>query len=227
MALGLLDILTARSTFYAVLAGSQACRGPNTSPAIFICHTVLCGRRTDVYELLVVPTPQIRRGDSSFILLWKVPPWCAMAYPPPNNCLGRGSTHRTSADRGSLINSSCLFHVSLTPFAEWFFDFGFVIGGSTNSWQQTIESAGEDRMLSADDLRCAQHPLFPTSTSTGVTCSPRPIRSAVCRSRFATRSLNPRKYNESVSLLRGARAVNLCRRSASMPSFASHQPCLL
>ncbi|CAM9656485.1 unnamed protein product, partial [Scytosiphon promiscuus] len=35
---------------------------------------------------------------------------------------------------------------------EWFFDFGFVIGGSTNSWQQTIESAGKDRMLSADDL---------------------------------------------------------------------------
>ncbi len=36
---------------------------------------------------------------------------------------------------------------------EWFFDFGFVIPGSTNSWQQTIESAGEDRMLSAEDLR--------------------------------------------------------------------------
>ncbi|CAM9675571.1 unnamed protein product [Ectocarpus sp. 12 AP-2014] len=38
------------------------------------------------------------------------------------------------------------------PPAEWFFDFGFVIPGSTNSWQQTIESAGEDRMLAADDL---------------------------------------------------------------------------
>ncbi|CAN0081857.1 unnamed protein product, partial [Ectocarpus sp. 6 AP-2014] len=35
---------------------------------------------------------------------------------------------------------------------EWFFDFGFVIPGSTNSWQQTIESAGEDRMLAAEDL---------------------------------------------------------------------------
>ncbi|CAM9969717.1 unnamed protein product, partial [Hapterophycus canaliculatus] len=34
----------------------------------------------------------------------------------------------------------------------WVFDFGFVIGGSTNSWQQTIESAGEDRMLAAEDL---------------------------------------------------------------------------
>lgn len=36
---------------------------------------------------------------------------------------------------------------------EWFFHFGFVIPGSTNSWQQTIESAGEDRMLAAEDLR--------------------------------------------------------------------------
>eukprot|EP00903_Cladosiphon_okamuranus_P016941 g15616.t1 len=30
---------------------------------------------------------------------------------------------------------------------------GACIEGSTNSWQQTIESAGEDRMLAADDLR--------------------------------------------------------------------------
>lgn len=32
---------------------------------------------------------------------------------------------------------------------EWFFDFGFVIPGSTNSWQSTIEAAGEDAMLPA------------------------------------------------------------------------------
>ena len=32
---------------------------------------------------------------------------------------------------------------------EWFFDFGFVIPGSTNSWQSTIEGAGEDAMLPA------------------------------------------------------------------------------
>ncbi|TMW57431.1 hypothetical protein Poli38472_003356 [Pythium oligandrum] len=30
---------------------------------------------------------------------------------------------------------------------EWLFTFGFVIPGSTNSWQQTIESAGPDNML--------------------------------------------------------------------------------
>ncbi len=35
---------------------------------------------------------------------------------------------------------------------EWFFDFGFVIPGSTNSWQSTIESAGEGKMLPAELL---------------------------------------------------------------------------
>jgi len=34
---------------------------------------------------------------------------------------------------------------------EWLFDFGFVIPGSTNSWQQIIEGA-EDEMMTAADL---------------------------------------------------------------------------
>ncbi|DBA04180.1 TPA: hypothetical protein N0F65_004288 [Lagenidium giganteum] len=33
---------------------------------------------------------------------------------------------------------------------EWLFTFGFVIPGSTNSWQQTIEGAGADAMLDPD-----------------------------------------------------------------------------
>lgn len=37
--------------------------------------------------------------------------------------------------------------------AEWKFDFGFVMPGSTNSWQQTIEAAGGSRMLPAALLR--------------------------------------------------------------------------
>ena len=35
---------------------------------------------------------------------------------------------------------------------EWFFDFGFVIPGSTNTWQNTIEAAGGDQMLPASML---------------------------------------------------------------------------
>mmetsp|Transcript_36687 Transcript_36687/g.59280 ORF Transcript_36687/g.59280 Transcript_36687/m.59280 type:complete len:133 (+) Transcript_36687:124-522(+) len=35
---------------------------------------------------------------------------------------------------------------------EWRFDFGFVIPNSTNSWQSTIDSAGEDHMLPAEVL---------------------------------------------------------------------------
>jgi len=35
---------------------------------------------------------------------------------------------------------------------EWFFDFGFVIPGSTNTWSSTIEAAGEGQMLPASLL---------------------------------------------------------------------------
>lgn len=35
---------------------------------------------------------------------------------------------------------------------EWFFTFGFVIPGSTNSWQQIIEAAPPDQMLPAEEL---------------------------------------------------------------------------
>ena len=36
--------------------------------------------------------------------------------------------------------------------AEWKFDFGFVIPGSTNTWQSTIEAAGDGKMIPADIL---------------------------------------------------------------------------
>ena len=35
---------------------------------------------------------------------------------------------------------------------EWFFKFGFVIPGSTNTWQQIIEAAPRDQMISAEAL---------------------------------------------------------------------------
>lgn len=35
---------------------------------------------------------------------------------------------------------------------EWFFDFGFVIPNSTNTWQQTIEAAPSSQMLPASLL---------------------------------------------------------------------------
>mgnify|MGYP000147124359 CR=1 FL=1 len=37
-----------------------------------------------------------------------------------------------------------------TCIEEWFFDFGFVIPGSTNSWQQIIEAADPEDMLPAE-----------------------------------------------------------------------------
>lgn len=36
---------------------------------------------------------------------------------------------------------------------EWFFDFGFVIPGSTNTWQSVIEAAPESQMMAASALR--------------------------------------------------------------------------
>lgn len=35
---------------------------------------------------------------------------------------------------------------------EWFFDFGFVIPGSTNTWQSIIEAAPQDQMMPAKVL---------------------------------------------------------------------------
>jgi len=35
---------------------------------------------------------------------------------------------------------------------EWFFDFGFVIPGSTNTWQSVIEAAPESQMMPASVL---------------------------------------------------------------------------
>lgn len=35
---------------------------------------------------------------------------------------------------------------------EWFFVFGYVIPGSTNTWQQVIAAASKDKMLTADVL---------------------------------------------------------------------------
>ncbi|GFS17517.1 retinal rod rhodopsin-sensitive cGMP 3',5'-cyclic phosphodiesterase subunit delta [Elysia marginata] len=35
---------------------------------------------------------------------------------------------------------------------EWFFDFGFVIPGSTNTWQSLIEAAPESQMMPANVL---------------------------------------------------------------------------
>jgi hypothetical protein len=42
-------------------------------------------------------------------------------------------------------------------FLEWFFSFGFVIPGSTNSWQQVIEAAPKDEMMSAEFLRWVRY----------------------------------------------------------------------
>jgi retinal rod rhodopsin-sensitive cGMP 3',5'-cyclic phosphodiesterase subunit delta len=52
------------------------------------------------------------------------------------------------------------------PSAEWYFQFGFVIPNSTNTWQQTIEAADESRMLPATALdgTCSSRP--PSSTTT-------------------------------------------------------------
>jgi retinal rod rhodopsin-sensitive cGMP 3',5'-cyclic phosphodiesterase subunit delta len=43
-------------------------------------------------------------------------------------------------------------YFSGTCIEEWFFNFGFVIPGSTNTWQQIIEAAPPEKMLSAEVL---------------------------------------------------------------------------
>lgn len=41
---------------------------------------------------------------------------------------------------------------SIFLIAEWFFEFGFVIPGSTNTWQSVIEAAPESQMMPANVL---------------------------------------------------------------------------
>ena len=36
---------------------------------------------------------------------------------------------------------------------EWYFDFGFVIPSSTNTWQSLIEAAPESQMMPANVLK--------------------------------------------------------------------------
>lgn len=38
-------------------------------------------------------------------------------------------------------------------FSEWFFEFGYVIPNSTNTWQSMIEAAPESQMMPADVLK--------------------------------------------------------------------------
>ena len=45
-----------------------------------------------------------------------------------------------------------LFHFYVV-FVEWYFDFGFVIPSSTNTWQSLIEAAPESQMMPANVLK--------------------------------------------------------------------------
>lgn len=47
----------------------------------------------------------------------------------------------------SLTTTFSLIHPT-----EWFFSFGFVMPNSTNSWQQTIDAAAAEDMLTAEAL---------------------------------------------------------------------------
>ena len=58
------------------------------------------------------------------------------------------------SSREEISNFRLVQSVSLRghPLEEWNFLFGFVIPGSTNSWQCVIESAGKDQMIPASVL---------------------------------------------------------------------------
>ena len=48
---------------------------------------------------------------------------------------------------------------------EWFFEFGFVIPDSTNTWQSIIEAAPEEQMMPANVLRLVSFsPTIPSLT---------------------------------------------------------------
>ena len=55
-----------------------------------------------------------------------------------------------------LIFCSFLSNILFNIFLEWFFDFGFVIPSSTNTWQSLIEAAPEDQMMPSSVLKLVQ-----------------------------------------------------------------------
>ena len=54
-----------------------------------------------------------------------------------------------------ITNIFCDF--AFLVLSEWFFDFGFVIPNSTNTWQSLIEAAPESQMMPASVLRCVSN----------------------------------------------------------------------
>ena len=43
--------------------------------------------------------------------------------------------------------------INVVLISEWYFEFGFVIPGSTNTWQSVIEAAPENQMMPANVLK--------------------------------------------------------------------------
>ena len=66
------------------------------------------------------------------------------------------------------------------PFERWNFRFGFVMPGSTNTWQQVIEAADE---------------MLPVEVSTGTSSSRRPSSTASSSSRSAACASSPATHN--------------------------------
>lgn len=58
----------------------------------------------------------------------------------------------TSSEQMENFRLEQRVHLKGKLIEEWFFDFGFVIEGSTNTWQSIIEAAPEAQMLSASAL---------------------------------------------------------------------------
>lgn len=54
--------------------------------------------------------------------------------------------------RGSIRGTRSPSHPLFLLPSEWFFEFGFVIPNSTNTWQSLIEAAPESQMMPASVL---------------------------------------------------------------------------
>jgi GMP-PDE, delta subunit len=59
--------------------------------------------------------------------------------------------------KGTIIEGrndiECIEHIQSTFYLEWSFSFGFVIPGSTNTWQSLIEAAAANQMIPANLLK--------------------------------------------------------------------------
>ncbi|TYZ62028.1 hypothetical protein PybrP1_011530 [[Pythium] brassicae (nom. inval.)] len=118
-------------------------------------------RARKIAKGLVINHMNMRCGDTGK-LMWQSDEWGDDVYTAEQEARIPASILKCSAVSREINFSSAeeitQFRLEQRVFLagscieEWLFEFGYVIPGSTNTWQQTIESAGAENMLDPESI---------------------------------------------------------------------------